>query len=139
MWRSETHSTRLSRSHEESIMTKVKACIARHPVPAYFALTFAISWGGVLPVIAGPGGMRGGREAARRSALPVRGPRDDRRTQRIGPPVLLRSLPSPQHDDEANHRLAVLVPQQTFGDARHRQSGIECRCAHVRFGVGISP
>jgi hypothetical protein len=34
----------------------------RHPVPTYFALTFAISWGGVLLVIGGPRGIPGTRE-----------------------------------------------------------------------------
>ena len=38
-------------------MTAIKALITRHPVPVYFALTFAISWGGVLLVIGGPGGL----------------------------------------------------------------------------------
>ena len=33
--------------------------IKRHPVLTYFALTFAISWGGVLLVIGGPGGIPG--------------------------------------------------------------------------------
>jgi hypothetical protein len=37
-------------------MTTTKAFIVRHPVLTYFALTFAISWGGVLLVIGGPGG-----------------------------------------------------------------------------------
>jgi len=37
-------------------MTTIKAFIKRHPVPAYFALTFAISWGGVL-ILGAPHGM----------------------------------------------------------------------------------
>ena len=40
-------------------MTTMKTFIARHPVLTYFALTFAISWGGGLLVIGGSGGMRG--------------------------------------------------------------------------------
>jgi membrane protease YdiL (CAAX protease family) len=35
-------------------MTSIKAFIKRHPVLTYFALTFAISWGGILVVIGGP-------------------------------------------------------------------------------------
>jgi len=40
-------------------MATIKAFIRRHALPAYFALTFAISWGAVLVVIGGPGGLRG--------------------------------------------------------------------------------
>ena len=40
-------------------MRPIKAHVARHPIAAYFALTFTISWGGVLPIIAGPAGMTG--------------------------------------------------------------------------------
>jgi len=39
-------------------MTTIKAFIKRHPVLSYFALTFAISWGGIL-VIVGPAGILG--------------------------------------------------------------------------------
>ena len=39
-------------------MTIIKAFITRHPVPIYFALTFAISWGGFVLVV-GPGSFPG--------------------------------------------------------------------------------
>ena len=39
-------------------MMAVKAFITRHPVLTYFALTFAISWGGVL-IVVGPDGFPG--------------------------------------------------------------------------------
>jgi hypothetical protein len=35
--------------------------IERHPASTYVALTFAISWGGVL-IVVGPGGFPGTRE-----------------------------------------------------------------------------
>ncbi|MDH4212047.1 MAG: CPBP family intramembrane metalloprotease [candidate division WOR-3 bacterium] len=34
---------------------RISVFIKRHPVPVYFALTFIISWGGILLVIGGPG------------------------------------------------------------------------------------
>jgi hypothetical protein len=42
-----------------AIMPTIRAFVTRHAVPAYFALTFAISWGGALLAIGGSGGMRG--------------------------------------------------------------------------------
>ena len=42
-------------------MTTLNAVIRRHPVDSYFALTFTISWGGVLLVIAGADGMTGAK------------------------------------------------------------------------------
>jgi membrane protease YdiL (CAAX protease family) len=36
----------------------MRAFIKRHPVPTYYALVFAISWGGILLVV-GPGGILG--------------------------------------------------------------------------------
>ena len=41
-------------------MSTIKAFIKRHPVPTYYALVFAISWGGGLIVI-GPGGILGAK------------------------------------------------------------------------------
>jgi membrane protease YdiL (CAAX protease family) len=40
-------------------MQPIKAFVARHPIAAYFTLTFTLSWGGVLSTIAGPAGMTG--------------------------------------------------------------------------------
>jgi uncharacterized protein len=40
-------------------MTTIRAFIVRRPVLIYYALTFAISWGGILLVIGGPGGIPG--------------------------------------------------------------------------------
>jgi len=37
-------------------MTTIKAFIKKHPLPTYFALTFAISWGAIL-IVVGPGGI----------------------------------------------------------------------------------
>jgi hypothetical protein len=42
-------------------MTTIKAFIKGHSVLAYFALTFAISWGGIL-IVVGPGGILGTKE-----------------------------------------------------------------------------
>jgi membrane protease YdiL (CAAX protease family) len=39
-------------------MTTIKALIKRHPVLTYFALTFVISWGGIL-IVLGPSGFPG--------------------------------------------------------------------------------
>ena len=42
-------------------MTAIEALFTKHAVPTYFALTFAISWSGVLFVVGGPAGMSGVR------------------------------------------------------------------------------
>jgi membrane protease YdiL (CAAX protease family) len=42
---------------KENIMPTNEAFIKRHPVLTYYVLTFAISWGGVLLFIGGPGGI----------------------------------------------------------------------------------
>jgi CAAX protease family protein len=54
-------------------MSSIKAFITRHPVPTSFALTFAISCGGVLLVIGGPRGIPGTPEQFER-LLPFVGP-----------------------------------------------------------------
>jgi uncharacterized protein len=46
-----------SLARKEDIMATIKTSIKKHPVLTYFALTFAISWGGILLVIGGPGGI----------------------------------------------------------------------------------
>src|SRR5829696_10339024 len=42
-------------------MKTIKAFIKSHPLLSYFALVFAISWGGIL-IVAGPGGFLGTKE-----------------------------------------------------------------------------
>ena len=38
-------------------MTAITVVIKRHPVLTFYALVFAISWGGILLVIGGPRGI----------------------------------------------------------------------------------
>ena len=48
-------------------MTIIKAFIKGHPVLTYFALTFAISWGGILIAVGlGPGGFSATPEQSQR-------------------------------------------------------------------------
>ena len=51
-------------------MSAFKAVIKRHPLLTYFVLTFAISWGGILLVIGGPGAIPTHSEQAMK-LLPV--------------------------------------------------------------------
>jgi membrane protease YdiL (CAAX protease family) len=43
-------------------MRAIKACIEKHPVLTYYALVFAMSWGGILLIVGGPGGIPGSSE-----------------------------------------------------------------------------
>jgi len=52
-------------------MTSIKTFIVRRPVLAYYALTFAISWGGLLLVIGGPNGIPGTPKQFEMLLLPV--------------------------------------------------------------------
>jgi CAAX protease family protein len=48
-----------SSAHERRAAAGITGFVARHPVSSYFALTFAISWGGVLVVITRPAATPG--------------------------------------------------------------------------------
>jgi CAAX protease family protein len=52
-------------------MTTITAFIKRHPVLSFYALAFAISWGGILIVVGGPGGYPGTPEQVARLFLLV--------------------------------------------------------------------
>jgi membrane protease YdiL (CAAX protease family) len=54
------------RPREEDIISTIEAFIKRHPLLTYYTLAFAISWGGMLLVIGGPGGLPGTPEQADR-------------------------------------------------------------------------
>jgi len=47
---------------QRGIMSSINAFIKRHPVLTFFALAFAISWGGILIVVGGPGAIPGTAE-----------------------------------------------------------------------------
>src|SRR5215208_6736120 len=50
-------------ARKEAIMKTIRAFIERHPVLSYYALVFAISWGGILLVVGlGPGGILATKE-----------------------------------------------------------------------------
>jgi len=51
-------------------MTTIRAFVKNHPVPSYFALVFAISWGGVL-VVAAPGGIPAPNDEQYETLLPI--------------------------------------------------------------------
>jgi uncharacterized protein len=50
-------------------MTAIMAFITRHPIVTFFALAFAISWGGILLIIGGPGAFPGTGEQVERLFL----------------------------------------------------------------------
>jgi membrane protease YdiL (CAAX protease family) len=60
-------------------MTTIRGFISRRPVLSYFVLTFAISWGGVLLVVGGPG------------ALPIA----PEQTTELFPPIYLATVAGP--------------------------------------------
>jgi uncharacterized protein len=47
---------------KEDIVSSLKAFINKHPVLTYYALVFAMSWGGILLIVGGPGGIPGSSE-----------------------------------------------------------------------------
>ena len=51
----------MGRAGKEDIVRTIKA-FKNHPVVTYYALVFAISWGGILLVVGGPGGIPGSSE-----------------------------------------------------------------------------
>ena len=49
----------------------MKSFIKRHPVLSYYLLVFAISWGGILILIGGPGNIPGSKEQAGKLFVPA--------------------------------------------------------------------
>jgi CAAX protease family protein len=47
---------------KEDIVRTITAFIKKHPVLTYYALVFAMSWGGILLIVGGPGGIPGSSE-----------------------------------------------------------------------------
>jgi membrane protease YdiL (CAAX protease family) len=56
-------------ARKENLMTIITAFIKRHPLLSYFALTFALSWGAVLIVAGGPGGISATNQASEMQQL----------------------------------------------------------------------
>ena len=52
-------------------MRTIKAFIKKHPVLTYYALVFAMSWGGILLIVGGPGGIPGSSEEVEMLMPPV--------------------------------------------------------------------
>ena len=52
-------------------MKTVRAFVKRHPVLSFYALVFAISWGGLLLVVGGPDGISATPEQVERLLLPA--------------------------------------------------------------------
>ena len=52
-------------------MSSLKAFIKKHPVLTYYALVFAMSWGGILLIVGGPGGIPGSSEQVEMLMPPV--------------------------------------------------------------------
>jgi hypothetical protein len=56
---------------QRGIMSSINAFIKKNPMLTYFALAFAISWGGILLIVGGPGGIPGTPEQVERLFLVV--------------------------------------------------------------------
>src|ERR671910_1187490 len=55
---------------KDGIMKTIKAFVERHPLLSFYALAFAITWGGLIMVVSGPSEILGTRELlGRRFAL----------------------------------------------------------------------
>ena len=52
-------------------MSSLKAFVKKHPVLTYYALVFAMSWGGILLIVGGPGGIPGSSEEVEMLMPPV--------------------------------------------------------------------